>query len=356
MTRPMTTPLTLSPLHLQARATTDVVLDGHMAGNNLGNALSNVIRHSTCPETHRRGAPTADHVAVCPACWLLTAETNPGSVVRPYTIAGPRRPRDVVPAGETFTFGLTLFGEALQFLPYVVVAAAEVGRVGVGRDHRAGLGRFQLETITSRNLFTGETRQLLAPGDPVVRTHPVIVAFDHIRPAAEQLARRLAESDNILRLRFLSPTRLEEHKHLFRVPDFAVLFRRLLYRIDDLALNFCGGARRERAELDHLHAAAERVRLVNCNVRWVEQWSWSGRKESRTPVGGFVGDAAYRADDWADLLPWLLLGQATHVGKIPVKGNGIYEILDLPPTDWSADGQSSSPTDSLLSAPSPSST
>jgi len=44
------TPLSLSHLHLLARATTDVFLDGHMAGNNLGNALANVIRHSTCPE------------------------------------------------------------------------------------------------------------------------------------------------------------------------------------------------------------------------------------------------------------------------------------------------------------------
>jgi hypothetical protein len=334
----MTTPLSLTHLRFHARATTDVFLDGHLAGNNLGNALANVIRHSTCPETHRRGAPSPEHIAACPACWLLAAETRPGSVVRPYAVAGPLRPHVVVPAGETFTFGLTLFGQALQFLPYVVVAAAEVGRVGIGRDRRAGLGRFQLEAIHSRNPFRGDTRQLLASGEAVVRADPAIVAFDHMRPAAERLGDELAQRGNTLRLRFLSPTRLEEKGQLFRAPDFAVLFRRLLYRIDDLALNFCGGARRERAELDTLHAAAERVRLVECDVRWVEQWSWSGRKESRTPVGGFVGTAAYRAADWAELLPWLLLGQATHVGKIPVKGNGVYEILDLQPTYWSTNG------------------
>lgn len=330
----MTTPLSLTHLHLQARATTDVVLDGHMAGNNLGNALTNVIRHSTCPETHRRGAPTAEHVAVCPACWLLAAETKPGSVVRPYAVVGPRPAQAIVPAGDAFTFSLTLFGDALQFLPYVVVAAAEVGRVGVGRDRRDGLGRFALQAITSRNPFTGQTHQLLAPGDPVVHADPVPVTFADVRPAAAQLGRDLTQSDNTLRLRFLSPTRLEEKGQLFRVPDFAVLFRRLLYRIDDLALNFCGGARRDRAELDQLHTAAERVHLVDCRVRWVEQWSWSGRKESRTPVGGFVGVATYRADDWADLLPWLLLGQATHVGKIPVKGNGVYEVLDVAAPYW----------------------
>ncbi len=341
----MTTPLTLTHLHLHCRATTGVALDGYRAGNNLGNALANVIRLSTCPETHRRGAPTAEHVAACPACWLLAAETKPGSIVRPYAIVGPRPLRAVVPAGQPFAFDLTLFGDALQFLPYVVVAAAEAGRVGVGRDRRDGQGRFRLEAIDSRNPFTGETRQLLAPGDPVVRANPAVITFDHIRLPAERLNGHLVANGHILQLRFLSPTRLEEKKHLFRVPDFAVFFRRLLYRIDDLTLNFAGGARRDRIELDRLHAAAGRVRLVDCDVRWVEQWSWSGRKESQTPIGGFVGAARYHADDWGELLPWLLLGQATHVGKLPVKGNGVYEILGLWPTYWSTDNQSSCPTD-----------
>jgi len=151
---------------------------------------------------------------------------------------------------------------------------------------------------------------------------------------ADRLRADLAQEDNTLHLRFLSPTRLEEKDRLFRAPDFAVLFRRLLYRIDDLARNFAGGARRDRAELDRLHAAADRVRLVDCQVHWVEQWSWSGRKESLTPVGGFVGTAAYRSDDWADLLPWLLLGQGTHVGKLPVKGNGVYEVAGRAEGYW----------------------
>ena len=34
--------------------------------------------------------------------------------------------------GERFEFGLTLFGRALQFLPYFVLAVPEMGRLGVG--------------------------------------------------------------------------------------------------------------------------------------------------------------------------------------------------------------------------------
>lgn len=320
-------PLSLSPLHLSARATTDVILDGHRAGNALHNAIANVIRFSTCPETHRRGAPTPDHVAACPACWLLANEANPGRVARAYAVEPPHPPRDRVPAGETFTFGLTLYGDGLTFLPYFILAAAEAGRVGVGPGRREGLGRFRVASITSHNPFTGQTHTLLAPGDAVIRGAPVVIDYGHVHPLAGRLAHQLAAGDNTLRLRFLSPMRLEEKDQLFKTPDFAVLFRRLLYRIDDLALNFCGGERRDPAGRQQLIAAAERVRLVEAQTRWIEQWSWSGRKQDRTPLGGFVGRATYHADDWASLLPWLLLGQATHAGKTATKGNGVFEIM-----------------------------
>lgn len=328
------TPLSITHLRLHARATTDVLLGGHMAGNDLRNAWTNVIRYSTCPETHRREAPTPEHVAGCPACWFVAAENRPGSVVRPYAFVPPQPPRERVPDGESFAFGLTLFGDAFQFLPYVVLAAAEMGRVGVGRGRRDGLGRFRLEGICSRNPFTGEERQLLVPGDPLVHVTHAPVSFADVAPYATALGEQLRADGNILRVRFLSPTRLEEKKRLFKSPDFAVLFRRLLYRIDDLGRQYAGGERRDPAERVFLERAADRVRLVESGARWLELSSWSGRKEQITPFSGLVGVATYQAADWEPLLPWLLLGQGTQVGKSAVKGNGVYELADLSPSYW----------------------
>jgi hypothetical protein len=335
------TPLSFTHLHLLARAETDIYLGRHYAGNDLRNAWTNVIRHSTCPETHRREAPTPEHVAACPACWFVSAENQPGSVVRPYAFVPPQPLRDLVPAGETFAFGLTLFGEAWRFLPYAVLAAAEIGHIGVGRGRRDGLGRFRLEAIRSRNPFTGQERQLLAPGDPLVRVDPAPVTFADVLPHAESLAEQLRAAGNTLRLRFLSPTRLEENKHLFKSPDFAVLFRRLLYRIDDLARQYAGGGRRDPADKARLDRAADRVRLVESGARWLELSSWSGRKECNTPFSGFVGTAVYHAADWEPLLPWLLLGQGTQVGKSVVKGNGVYEIAGLEAGYWAEEPNSS---------------
>ena len=328
------TPLSLTHLHLSTHTLTDVILDHHLAGNNLRNALANVMLHATCPETHRRETPTPEHAAVCPACRLLAAEPDPGRVVRAYAVIPPLPARRLVPAGEPFSFGLTLFGDGLDFLPYVVLAAAEMGRVGVGRGRRDGLGRFRVEAIDSHNPFTGQTHQLLAPGESLVRVNPATVrAADALSPANLPISQSLP-NDGALTLRFLSPLRLEEQGHVFKSPDFSVLFRRLLMRIDMLAADFAGAERRPPDEVAALHAAADRVRLVESRARWRELWSYSGRKGDDTPLGGLVGSAVYHAADWGPLLPWLVLGQGTGVGKSTAKGNGLYEIAGDGPGYW----------------------
>lgn len=328
----MTLPFT--HLRLSARAATDLILDGHMAGNNLRNALANVMLHATCPETSRRETPTPEHAAVCPACWLLAAETDPGSVVRAYTVVPPQPSRQRVPAGEPFTFGLTLFGDGFQFLPYVVLAAAEMGRVGVGPGRRDGLGRFELTAIDAFNPLTGETSRLLAPGESLVRLPATKVEPADAAPVVDQLAERLRHQGGDLAIRFLTPLRLEEDDRLFKSPDFSVFFRRLLLRLDDLGRQFAGAERRDRDEVRALHAAADRVRLVEARTSWRELWSYSGRKGRDTPLSGLVGSATYHTGDWTPLLPYLVLGQGAQVGKSTVKGNGVYEIANLERGYW----------------------
>lgn len=327
-------PLTLTHLHLHCRATTDVLLGGRLAGNNLRNAWANVIRRAVCPETHRRDAATPEHAAECAACWFISAETQPGSVVRPYAFVPPHPPQDRIRAGETFTFGLTLFGEAALRLPYVLLPAYEMGRIGVGAGRHDGLGRFRVEEIRSTNPYTGHCTQVLERRSNTVRPVPVMIGYSDAAEAAAATLPRLAETGNRLAVRFLSPTRLDEAKRLVKSPDFAVLFSRLLYRLDDLGRQYAGGERRDRDELARLMTTAGEVQLVQDNTEWVELSSWSGRREAHTPLSGFVGTAVYYAADWSLLLPWLLLGQGVQVGKSVVKGNGVYEVAGQPGGYW----------------------
>ena len=316
------TNLTLTHLRFDAVAHTHVNLQGHLAGNNLRNAVANVIRYATCPETHRREAPTAEHAAICPACWLLAAEVDPGNVVRAYAVVPPLPARTVVEPGESFSFGLTLFGDGFHFLPYFVLAVAEVGRVGVG----PGRGNFAVTEIWAADPLQGWRQQVLAAGESLVRVPDLAVRWAAVPELTPALLDQINQQDNALTIRFLTPLRLEEKKRLFKVPDFSVFFRRLLLRIDNLGRQFAGQPGRDRDEVAYLHHLADQVRLVESETRWHELWSWSGRKGRKTPLSGLVGTATYWAEDWEPLLPWLVWGQATQVGKSAVKGNGVYEL------------------------------
>jgi hypothetical protein len=132
-----------------------------------------------------------------------------------------------------------------------------------------------------------------------------------------------------LTIRFVTPTRLEEgkSKRPLKAPDFGVFFRRLLWRIDNLAHQLADQPRREPEAVRHLYQLADQVRLVDANTRYLDLWNWSGRQQQKSPVGGFVGTATYRIPDWSYLLPWLSWGQAVQVGKLTIKGNGAYEMV-----------------------------
>ncbi|MCI0575424.1 MAG: CRISPR system precrRNA processing endoribonuclease RAMP protein Cas6 [Chloroflexi bacterium] len=322
--------LTLTHLRFDAIAQTPIHLNRHLAGNSLRNGLASVMLRATCPETHRTAKPTPEHAAVCPACWLLAAEVDPGSVVRAYSLVPPLPPLDLVEPGQPFSFVLTLYGDGFHFLPYFVLALAEVGRVGVG----PGRGTFALAAICAADPFTGRTETVLQPGENLVRVPGLAVTWDSVRAATARLLPALAGGE--LTLHFLTPMRLEEGDNRpIKTADFGVFFRRLLYRLDDLGRQFAGQERRPPDEVERLHALADRVRLVDVHTHWLELWSWSGRKQQKTPLGGFVGAATYRTADWEPLLPWLVLGQATQAGKLVIKGNGVYEIAAPPnPGYW----------------------
>lgn len=319
----MISPLTYIHLRFDLRARDPIKLGGARAGNCLRNALAAVMLRAVCPETPRRHKPSPEHAAVCPACWLLAHETEPGRVHRAYALIPPHPPREVAAPGERFSFVLTMFGETgLQFLPYLVLAVPQVGQGGVG----TGRGRFDLESIWAGHPLAGRVDAVLKPGEKMVRVPEAAVRWSDVVEKSSGVLASIGESGR-LRLRFLTPTRLIQGGQTLKLPDFGVLFRRLLRRIDELGEQFAGASRRPRNETARLHRLADRVRLVDADVRWIDLMSWSGRTRRQTPMGGLVGSAVYWSEGWRHLLPWLILGQGTQVGKSIVKGNGVFELV-----------------------------
>ena len=291
-------------------------------------ALFGALRRHYCPAPDD---PDPAHSAVCPVCWLMARE-EPGRArgrtpPRAYTVEPPPTERTRFGPGERFSFGITLFAQAVDLLPYLVLAVPLMGEMGIGRpvvENGRQRGRFALRRIESVHPLTGARAVVLEEGGQTVRVPELLVRREDVAAAAGRVAQRVAADGGRLTLTFLTPTRIVEAGRLVHRPFFAPLFHRLLERLEALSAAYAG----EPLPLDkeRLLPLADRVRLVEDRTRWVDVASGSRRLGRATPVGGFVGVAVYRADEWGPLLEPLVWGEVVHVGKSAVKGNGWYRV------------------------------
>lgn len=317
--------LTTTHLRFVCEARTPLRLEAETfrAGSNLRGALGQVMLRSYCAGDAR----DAQHTAMCPVHWLLAANEKPGEDRRGYALVPPlpRETKELLNPGDTFEFGLTLFGNALRFLPYFILTAPEMGRLGIG----PGRGKFELKRVWALNPLTGESECLFGDAGNVVRTPTMGVNHEMVMQNAECRMCNGKTGDWRLAIEFLTPMRLIDDQHTAKIPDFATLFMRLLKRLDELAEQFAGGTGRALDEVQHLRALAQQVQLCEVNSRWVEVFSGSSRRGMSSPLSGFVGRAVFsaRREVWGELLPWLLWGELAQVGKATVKGNGVMRVV-----------------------------
>lgn len=238
--------------------------------------------------------------------------------IRPPLTDDPAADRLYRP-GESFQFGISLFGTVIDLFPYVVQAVYHMGSVGVGY----GRGQFSLDDVQATNPLTTATQPLLSGGR--------ITGLPAVPVTAEQVTEysRTLPHDRI-RLHFITPTQLRgRDKRLLSKPVFDRLIARLLERCQTIAENY-GTEVAPQADWRDLYldltTRATRVKMSDHDTRWVTVRSGSRRTNTGKKISGFTGYVTY-AGDLADFLPWLVWGQSLQVGKNTVKGDGWYRVV-----------------------------
>jgi len=240
-------------------------------------------------------------------------------IPRAYTVEPPP-PNAHYGTGEQFEFGITLFGDAVKYVPYLFYALRDIAAIGIGY----GRGRFQVTRICEVNPLNKSRRQIMDPHQ--VSDLRLAVTHDTIQYAVNSW-----RSEEVL-LRFLTPTRLTSQSVLVQRPTLGVLMRRLLERIQALAEQNQAQSevaanlphwKTEWIRMGELGDALDADRLIADNTYWKDVFSHSRSKGRSSPIGGFMGKARWRIAE-QDVLYWLLWGQSIHVGKNTVKGDGWY--------------------------------
>jgi hypothetical protein len=347
--------MTFTTHHLRFTVEVETTIEMNaFKGSALRGAWQSHLRTLYCAQTTEADPM---HQAMCPVCYLLSRDTKSGNDRRPYAFIPPLTPQRIFQPEERFSFGISLFGQTVQFLPYLVLAVGQMGQAqGLGKpihggepgdqesraqsgEHRANRrayrqgqmrrGTFRLVKIEEVNPITGQTQALMAEGDSMVQMPALPINQAAVAALSQQLAAGLAGVESRLTLTFLTPTRIVDEGHLVHAPQFRPFFARLVDRLDALQQQYAAQPRLPRAGRDHLLALAGQVALAEDQTHWWDLQGHSSRLKQRQKLGGFVGPASYQAKDpivWQTLLPWLVWGTVTQVGKHVVKGCGWYEV------------------------------
>jgi len=234
------------------------------------------------------------------------------NIPRPFVVKPPLESKTRYFPGEPLVFDFVVIGEAIDYLPYFIVAFRELSEGGFGLNR----ARCRLSSIEALGL-----------------RHEVSAVYDGkegiVRPPQENLtwqalAARAAARDDLqeITVHFLTPTTLKAEGEVVAVPQFHHLIKRLRDRVNALAYFYCG----KGLDLDfkELGERAEKVREVSVRSQWVER-SRRTRRGFAQDLSGFVGEVTYRGD-LEPFLPLLLLGEYVHVGKNAAFGNGWYRL------------------------------
>lgn len=310
--------LTIYHLRFACEAQT-LIHFGPQVGAQIRGALWESLQQFAC--TDRRAQSEPNHSAHCPMCRLMALETmtsgrgiNPA---RPFAVQPPLTGSHFR-SGERFTFGISLFGDVAELVPYVIQAVYRMGQVGIGY----GRGQFILKQVISVNPFTQAQKHLLEDGRVMLAN--VLPVYDqHIVQAAATLP------FSSMRLRFLTPAQIISDRKPDLRPVFAHLIARLLERCQSIEQNYSEtAASPEIWRSLHLQFSepTQSIRVVQDQTRWINIRSGSRRAGTSKTLSGFVGDAVFEGN-LALFREWLLWGQSLHVGKNAVKGNGWYQVV-----------------------------
>lgn len=319
-------------LQFRCEVISPIVLNQHK-GSALRGVLFNSLRKVGCSHQDLTTCKPCPLVEVCPVSFLLATVDQAGrrgsDVPRPFAIQPPLGRDNLFQPGDRFDFGITLFARSVNFLPYLVVALQELEREGLGAKSEHSPGRWRRGTLRVReivalNPLSGQEQTLFKVGERRVQPPDLAVT-------ASQVAERVGPPSNELRkirFTFHTPTRLVAQGKPLTYPHFPTLVQRLIERLTSLSLEYGG----TELELDYknLMEEAKEVVLAESRVEWAEVRSYSRRQDQDISLGGFVGHATY-IGRFNNLLPLLVWGELTHVGKDATKGNGWYslEIEDL---------------------------
>jgi len=292
----------------------------HYKGSTLRGGFGTALKYSVCVEK-RKGCVQCVYRYKCIYSYVFETpvpqEEKEGKrskdeyVPHPFIIEPPLDKRQYYGIEDKLDFHLILVGRAVDYIPYIIFAFEELGRLGIGKDK----GKYSLEKVISIN---NDREILIYDGDSHIRDDFYVMdSAELVRDAAQLNYHQVT-------FHFLTPTRIKNDGKLTIDIDFVIILRNLLRRLSRLAEVHCD----EKWELEWkelIEMANDRVSTVSSGLKWHDWKRYSQRQGTKMKMGGFLGEITFEGE-LAEFMPFIKLGELLHMGKGTVYGLGKYEI------------------------------
>lgn len=295
-------------------------------GNSLRGGFGTAFRRLVCVDRNWDCAPCSLRYD-CPYTKVFNPFIPPDAqqftgnrnIPRPFVFKPPLSTQTRYTDDDTVVFDLVVVGQAIDYLPYFIVAFRELGATGFGLNRgRVQLGR--VESITA----DGKPSPVYEANSNLVQPAPAML-MEAVAPLPSDAATERQE----ITIEFLTPTTLktgstlDRQGDLVRQPAFHHVLKRLRDRVNALATFYGDGPL--PLDFKAVGEAAESVETVSDATRWVERTRFSQRRDVPHDLSGFAGPIVVRGD-MAPFLPLLRIGEYVHVGKNAVFGNGWFTV------------------------------
>ena len=291
-------------------------------GNVFRGRFGYILRHITCVSTTQECETRCQFPERCvySKCFETPVPAD-APILRgqpfaphPFVLEPPRTGKLDYAPDDTFTCNLTLIGDAINLLPWMVFTFDQIGKRRIGI--RGKRGQCQLDKVESlpahsslqpKTIYTAETEMLTDDG--------LILQLDDVIQAAPN-------TTDAIDLEFLTPTSIKVDGKWTSQLTFEHLIRNLLRRIRFLSYFHCG----EDLDVDApaiIKAAGSVTHHLHLN--WLRKDRYSYRTEKSVPMGGFIGKARFKGA-LERFLPFIYLGEYLHIGHHTAFGFGQYRI------------------------------
>ncbi|MBY0546117.1 MAG: CRISPR system precrRNA processing endoribonuclease RAMP protein Cas6 [Candidatus Obscuribacterales bacterium] len=302
--------LALSTLHLS-----------EFSAPSLRGGLGSILRELTCV-TRLSDCTDCPVRKECPFTSLFNSQVDEDAhfhkgaqVPRPFVLSAPIGGR--LSHGEHFKFRLTMVGEAVEYLPYMVLAYRQLGMQGLGK----GRGKYKLVSVSSLDPIGGHLPKRIFDHDEDVLypSRCYEVSFDSVCDWAAR-----TNAPHRLEVHLATPAHLVSGgSRLREAPQFEQLMRAVLRRYSDLCALYSTG--RPNLNYSELLEEARHVTLESYQLREMSARGFSSRRQQPTPRDGISGTLTY-SGNLKPFLPHLMLGQWLHIGKQATFGMGRYDL------------------------------